>query len=180
MLRRAHAFAQKGPGKFIAAFDGAGGIGTGDNANFSAYVDGLGEGVNRYDSGIGQFPVSGAVDDAMQFIAENPDGVILATGYSSGGADAIKFVTALSAEGISVKTLVTFDPRSGNRLIGASSYAIPSNVRAFNFYQRGRFSLSPNTFKGAALNGAMATNVNLTGIANHTNIVGYVRRNYVQ
>lgn len=162
--------------QFVATFDGHGGLNVGDNLNFSLYVTSIGEGVHRFSSGVGNSPVRSAIINALRFIKGNSSGVILAVGYSSGGVDAIKFTRALAAQGVLVESLVTFDPRSSVRppFLGAHSYVIPDGVKAVNFYQRGPYRWRTNPFFGARLIGAQVTNHNLTGIVDHTHIVGYV------
>lgn len=169
------------PPALLFSFDGAGnskeGYTTTGNIAFLAFVRSLGLNTVYFDSGVNQGQEKNAAIVAREFLSRNPNGLIYATGYSSGGKDAIDFVNLLAREGTQVRGLVTFDPRPGCFCATPRSYTLdPSvNLVAVNFYQRngnpGRRGPISRLFRGGELNGpGIITNFNLTS-SNHEDII---------
>ena len=171
------------------AFDGHGDERTGDNRAFLDLVQTLqqSEAVTKsflFHSGIGLFPVKKACAEVLRYYRQFSDSNLLEhifpptiwlMGYSSGAVDGLSFIQQLHKlePSINIDRWLTFDPRSPIRppLMGAQSYHVPLAIPTLNFYQRSGFKWRINPFHGARLHGCQVTNINLTHVAGHNDIV---------
>jgi RHS repeat-associated protein len=166
---------------FTVGFKGAQSvIGTGDNAKFVEFVQGLG-GISYDSTPLIPGNVGAAYQRIRDYLKINPIGKINITGYSAGGEQAIQLVARLATNKIPVATLITFDPHRRNSPSNADpNFAIPSGAVgvALNFFQRNPQQTGPNTFLGSSIGGAQ--NFDLTGLSPpgglimHSDIVRFV------
>lgn len=161
----------------LIAFDGAGDEDNEGNSDFKDFVNSSGYNSEIFDSkslDIRRVQVGRAVKRAEEFLSKNPNGVILAAGYSAGGADAVRFTNRLAKRGVFVGALILFDARSGTRVppFGGNTLNVSPTTPVLNFYQtRG------TPFRGSQVRGS-AVNINLTDGSNHNSIVGNAVRQY--
>ncbi|ACR13174.1 hypothetical protein TERTU_0062 [Teredinibacter turnerae T7901] len=151
----------------VIAFDGAGGERTGNNAAFNSLARKYGATLYDENAFSGHSNGKAALAEALNFFESNPDGELYLMGYSAGGDEAIWLANQVAKAGFSVSGLVTFDAHRDS-FFGIKSYAVPSTVRALNFYQRNAVSFGPNTFRGGSVSGGL--NVILPD-SNHITIV---------